>query len=155
MRITDYVVRIACSVMRKTCKKRCIPSSTNAYCGLCIPYLVWREEENRRCKRPLRRDTDHENRLFHRAALSWVPEDRVDNKDRMKCVSLLAEEVVPALREYGKELGLSDPYEHEPGMVRTFPAPTVCQSWIAIHCRRSGCSSNVCLGTVRRALLSW
>jgi hypothetical protein len=44
----------------------------------------------------------------------------IGNEDRMKCVRLLAEEVAPALREYGKELGLPDPYEQEPGMVRTF-----------------------------------
>ena len=44
----------------------------------------------------------HENRLFHRAA------------------RLLAQGVAPALREYGNELGLPDPYEQEPGMVRAF-----------------------------------
>lgn len=44
----------------------------------------------------------------------------VGNQDRMSCVRLLAEEVAPALREYGKELGLPDPYEQEPGMVRAF-----------------------------------
>ena len=44
----------------------------------------------------------------------------VGNEDRMKCVRLLAEEVAPALREYGKELGLPDPYEQEPGIVRAF-----------------------------------
>ena len=50
----------------------------------------------------------------------WMPEDPVCNEDRMKCVRLLAEEVAPALREYGKELGLPDPYEQEPGIVRAF-----------------------------------
>ena len=44
-------------------------------------------------------------------------QDPVGNEDPMKCVRLLAEEVAPALHEYGKELGLPDPYEQEPGMV--------------------------------------
>ena len=36
-------------------------------------------------------------------------------KDRMECLRLLATEVVPALREHGRALGLVDPFERKPG----------------------------------------
>jgi alkanesulfonate monooxygenase SsuD/methylene tetrahydromethanopterin reductase-like flavin-dependent oxidoreductase (luciferase family) len=36
-------------------------------------------------------------------------------KDRRNCVTLLGREVVPALREIGKELGLTSPFEVTPG----------------------------------------
>ncbi len=39
------------------------------------------------------------------------------NEDRMRSVQLLGEEVMPALREYAKEIGLVDPFEREPGSV--------------------------------------
>ena len=39
----------------------------------------------------------------------------VPAKDRMECLRLLATEVVPALREHGKGLGLVDPFERKPG----------------------------------------
>jgi len=35
--------------------------------------------------------------------------------DRMNSIRLLGQEVLPALREFGKELGLVDPYERTPG----------------------------------------
>jgi alkanesulfonate monooxygenase SsuD/methylene tetrahydromethanopterin reductase-like flavin-dependent oxidoreductase (luciferase family) len=35
--------------------------------------------------------------------------------DRMTNIRLLGQEVLPAVREYGKELGLLDPFEREPG----------------------------------------
>jgi hypothetical protein len=35
--------------------------------------------------------------------------------DTMKSLRLLGEEVLPAVREIGKELGLIDPYERQPG----------------------------------------
>lgn len=44
----------------------------------------------------------------------------VSNQDRMTSMRLLAEEVSPAIREYAQELGLSDPYEQEPGMVKAY-----------------------------------
>jgi hypothetical protein len=33
----------------------------------------------------------------------------------MECLRLLATEVVPALREHGRALGLVDPFERKPG----------------------------------------
>ncbi len=36
-------------------------------------------------------------------------------EDRMTNIRLLGREVLPAVREYGKELGLLDPFEREPG----------------------------------------
>ena len=41
----------------------------------------------------------------------------VGAKDRMRCLELLAKDVVPALRETGKQLGLVDPFQRAPGSV--------------------------------------
>ena len=41
----------------------------------------------------------------------------VSNEDRLTCVRLLAQEVVPAIREYAKEIELLDPDERQPGTV--------------------------------------
>jgi len=38
-------------------------------------------------------------------------------KDRKRCLELLNSDVVPALREYGKKLGLVDPFQRTPGSV--------------------------------------
>lgn len=38
-------------------------------------------------------------------------------KDRMRCLELLGKDVMPAMREMGKELGLTDPFERKPGSV--------------------------------------
>jgi alkanesulfonate monooxygenase SsuD/methylene tetrahydromethanopterin reductase-like flavin-dependent oxidoreductase (luciferase family) len=42
----------------------------------------------------------------------------VSNDDRMTSMRLLAQEVVPAMREYAKELELPDSYERTPGSVK-------------------------------------
>ena len=42
---------------------------------------------------------------------------KVSNEDRMTSMRLIAEEVMPELREYAKELGLKDPFERTPGSV--------------------------------------
>src|SRR5579884_1362035 len=39
----------------------------------------------------------------------------VSFEDRLRNIRLLGQEVLPAVREYGKELGLLDPFEREPG----------------------------------------
>ena len=39
----------------------------------------------------------------------------VSSADRINSIRLLGQEVLPALREFGKELGLVDPYERAPG----------------------------------------
>jgi alkanesulfonate monooxygenase SsuD/methylene tetrahydromethanopterin reductase-like flavin-dependent oxidoreductase (luciferase family) len=41
----------------------------------------------------------------------------VSNADRLTCVRLLAQEVVPAIRDYAKEIELLDPEERQPGTV--------------------------------------
>lgn len=38
-------------------------------------------------------------------------------QDRKRCLELLGKEVIPALREIGKELGLADPFERKPGSI--------------------------------------
>jgi hypothetical protein len=42
----------------------------------------------------------------------------VSNVDRLTSMRLMAQEVVPPIREYAKELGLADPYECTPGSVK-------------------------------------
>ena len=42
----------------------------------------------------------------------------VSNEDRMRSLELIANEVVPEIRAYGKEIGLTDPAEREPGSVK-------------------------------------
>ena len=44
----------------------------------------------------------------------WI-DGPVAVKDRMRCIQLLGKEVMPAVREIGKELGLCDPFERAPG----------------------------------------
>jgi hypothetical protein len=39
----------------------------------------------------------------------------VSNADRLTSLRLMAQEVMPAIREYAKELDLPDPYERAPG----------------------------------------
>jgi hypothetical protein len=44
----------------------------------------------------------------------------VSNADRLTSMRLMAQEVVPAIREYAKEIDLPDPYERTPGEVRAY-----------------------------------
>lgn len=46
----------------------------------------------------------------------WI-DGPVPPEERRKCIQLLAEEVVPACREYARELKLSSPFERKPGSV--------------------------------------
>jgi alkanesulfonate monooxygenase SsuD/methylene tetrahydromethanopterin reductase-like flavin-dependent oxidoreductase (luciferase family) len=41
----------------------------------------------------------------------WGNDGGVSYDDSMTCIRLLGQEVMPALREYGRELGLTDPFE--------------------------------------------
>ncbi len=43
------------------------------------------------------------------------PGNPAPREDPMTCLRLLGHEVMPALREIGKELGLTDPFEVKPG----------------------------------------
>ena len=42
----------------------------------------------------------------------------VPHKDRLRCLELLNREVIPAMREHGKSLGLIDPFNCPPGLNR-------------------------------------
>ena len=42
----------------------------------------------------------------------------VGYKDRVKCLEMLSKDVIPAMRDIGKELGLVDPFQRAPGSVR-------------------------------------
>ena len=46
----------------------------------------------------------------------WV-DGPLPRAERRTCLRLLSEEVVPALREHGRELGLRSPLDHKPGSV--------------------------------------
>ena len=41
----------------------------------------------------------------------WGNDGTVSNEDARTCIRLLGQEVMPAMREIGKELGLKDPFE--------------------------------------------
>src|SRR6478752_2703807 len=41
----------------------------------------------------------------------WGNDGKVSNEDARTCIRLLGQEVMPAMREIGKELGLKDPFE--------------------------------------------
>ena len=43
----------------------------------------------------------------------WGNDGTVSNKDARTCIRLLGQEVMPAMREIGKGLGLNDPFEVE------------------------------------------
>ncbi len=43
----------------------------------------------------------------------WGNDGNVSNEDARTCIRLLGQEVMPAMREIGKELGLTDPFEAE------------------------------------------
>ena len=43
---------------------------------------------------------------------------QVSNADRQTSIRLMAEEVMPAIREYAKEIDLPDPFERPPGDVK-------------------------------------
>ena len=47
--------------------------------------------------------------------LSFWIDGPIPAADRMKCLRLLAEEVIPAVRDYGKDIGIVDPFERAPG----------------------------------------
>ena len=45
----------------------------------------------------------------------WHSHGPISHEDRMTSIRLLGQEVLPAMRETGRELGLVDPYERKPG----------------------------------------
>jgi alkanesulfonate monooxygenase SsuD/methylene tetrahydromethanopterin reductase-like flavin-dependent oxidoreductase (luciferase family) len=41
----------------------------------------------------------------------WGNDGKIDHEDSMSCIGLLGKEVLPAIRDYAKEIGLQDPFE--------------------------------------------
>jgi alkanesulfonate monooxygenase SsuD/methylene tetrahydromethanopterin reductase-like flavin-dependent oxidoreductase (luciferase family) len=40
----------------------------------------------------------------------WANDGKIDHADSLRCIELMGKEVLPALREIGRELGLHDPF---------------------------------------------
>ena len=56
----------------------------------------------------------------------WANDGRVSHADSKRCIELLGREVLPALREFGSEQGLVDPFEVDAPVSRQFGvSPTV------------------------------
>ena len=55
----------------------------------------------------------------------WASDGFVSNQDATTCIRLLGQEVLPAVREMGKELGLWSPFEANSPVSITQPAPAV------------------------------
>jgi len=53
----------------------------------------------------------------------WASDGFVSNPDTVSCIRLLGQEVLPAVREMGKELGLWSPFEANAPVSITQPAP--------------------------------
>ena len=58
----------------------------------------------------------------------------------MTNIRLLGQEVLPAVREYGKELGLLDPFEREPG-ARPYVAGTQREPLVSVPKSRSAAAN--------------
>jgi hypothetical protein len=44
----------------------------------------------------------------------WTNDGTISHKDTMRCLQLMDQEVLPAMKEMGKELGLPGPFEVAP-----------------------------------------
>jgi len=55
----------------------------------------------------------------------WASDGFVSNVDTTTCIRLLGQEVLPAVREMGKELGLWSPFEANSPVGISQPAPAV------------------------------
>jgi hypothetical protein len=55
----------------------------------------------------------------------WASDGFVSNQDATTCIRLLGQEVLPAVREMGKELGLWSPFEANAPVGINQPAPPV------------------------------
>jgi hypothetical protein len=53
----------------------------------------------------------------------WSSDGFVSHADTRNCIRLMGEEVLPAVREIGKELGLWSPFEANAPTSRAFPQP--------------------------------
>ncbi|MBM4440766.1 MAG: LLM class flavin-dependent oxidoreductase [Candidatus Rokubacteria bacterium] len=55
----------------------------------------------------------------------WANDGFVSNADTRTCIRLLGQEVLPAVREIGKELGLQSPFEAKAPVSWAFPQPAM------------------------------
>jgi hypothetical protein len=55
----------------------------------------------------------------------WASDGFVKNEDARTSIRLLGEEVLPAVREIGKELGLWSPFESNAPVSLAFPEPAL------------------------------
>jgi hypothetical protein len=55
----------------------------------------------------------------------WASDGFVSNEDTRTCIRLLGQEVLPALRDIGKELGLWSPFEANAPTSIVFPDPAL------------------------------
>ena len=55
----------------------------------------------------------------------WGNDGKVTHEDSMRCIQLLGQEVMPAVREIAKDLDLKDPWEANAPVSREFPSPSV------------------------------
>jgi hypothetical protein len=53
----------------------------------------------------------------------WASDGFVSAEDTKTCIRLMGQEVLPALRDIGKELGLWSPFEANAPTSRAFPQP--------------------------------
>ena len=44
----------------------------------------------------------------------WTNDGTISHEDSMRCLELMGQEVLPALREFGEELGLTDLFQKAP-----------------------------------------
>ena len=44
----------------------------------------------------------------------WTNDGSISHEDTMRCLTLMGQEVLPALREIGQELKLTDPFQEAP-----------------------------------------
>ena len=55
----------------------------------------------------------------------WGNDGRVSHEDTRTCIRLLGEEVLPAMREIGRELDLESPFEANAPVSHAFPEPAL------------------------------
>ncbi len=53
----------------------------------------------------------------------WGNDGKVSHEDSMTCIRLLGQEVMPRVREIGRELGLTDPWEANAPVGLEHPEP--------------------------------
>ena len=55
----------------------------------------------------------------------WANDGKIDHVDSVSCINLMGKEVLPAIRDYAKELGLNSPFEANAPLSLTEGAPVL------------------------------